>query len=122
MAARSTKPETVMEMSLVELGIAYEKQVGRLPGTPDFVITDSSVAVFVHGCYWHRHDCPDGNAPTRKFDIFAQMRRNFGVERDSSVQAKLNELGFTVFVAWECDLKRSRSEVASILARLISKN
>ncbi len=62
--------------------------------------------IFVHGCFWHSHDCRSGrNRPVTNFDYWARkLERN--QERDKVNLQKLKELGWDVFIAWECELKR----------------
>ena len=115
----STKPELQLEIALIAAQIAFQKQAKGLPGTPDFLVDSAKLAIFVHGCYWHQHDCPDGRRAGRVFDVFQQMSRNYRVEKDLSDRRKLHSLGYSTFIAWECDLRRSSSDVASLIRDLL---
>ena len=119
MSVASTKPETQMEMALIERGIQYEKQVASMPGKPDFYVPASRLVIFVHGCYWHRHMCRAQLDKGRKLDVFRQMTWNFAVERDIRTRQKLQALGYSIFVAWECDLANSKTTVGKLVESYI---
>jgi len=119
MSPAPTKPELQLEIALREAGIDFLKQAKGLPGTPDFLIESRKLAIFVHGCYWHLHSCPDGKRTGRSFDIFKQMSRNRRVQKDLRDRKNLHKLGYEIFIAWECDLRNSRSDVAALIKALI---
>jgi DNA mismatch endonuclease (patch repair protein) len=77
-----------------------------LPGRPDLAFRRRRSAVFVHGCFWHGHDCPRGaRAPKANADYWAaKIARNRA--RDAAVQADLAARGWTGLVVWECELKQ----------------
>jgi DNA mismatch endonuclease (patch repair protein) len=93
--------------------VAFEAR--GLPGTPDAVIGDSMLAVFFHGCFWHR--CPIHGSRPRSARWVAKLARN--VRRDRRAAAALRRLGWRVVVVWEHDLPTSRipGRVLSALAR-----
>ena len=111
-------PEQLLERELVRLGLAFEPQVRGLAGTPDFVLTDSSIAVFVHGCYWHRHaGCARRSMPRSNLVRWiATFRTN--VARDQAAIATLRSTGMPVFLAWECHLLQDSASVADRLSML----
>ncbi|WP_315805462.1 very short patch repair endonuclease [Bradyrhizobium sp. SZCCHNS3002] len=106
--SRDTKPELVLRRELHRLGLRYTLGNKRLPGKPDLVLPRHKAAVFVHGCFWHRHPgcniatTPKSNTPywQEKFD------RN--VSRDARVRAELESQGWRVFVVWECELQSGK--------------
>ncbi|WP_254916272.1 very short patch repair endonuclease [Achromobacter denitrificans] len=101
---KDTQPELALRKALHRLGLRFRLHGSGLPGRPDLVFPRYKAVVFVHGCFWHRHDgcniatTPKSNTPfwLEKFD------KNVG--RDRRVTAQLEELGWRVFVAWECEL------------------
>ncbi|QDV74873.1 DNA mismatch endonuclease Vsr [Botrimarina mediterranea] len=116
--SRDTKPELLVAALLDELGVAYRREVAALPGKPDFVITGRGrvvekrgrqpLALFVHGCWWHAHDCPRGarTPKTNRAYWTAKITRNR--RRDRRVTRELRELGYSVWTIWECRLKSRR--------------
>ncbi len=123
--SRDTKPELLVAALLDELGVAYRREVATLPGKPDFVIPGRGrvttgrgrvvekrgrqpLALFVHGCWWHAHDCPRGarTPKTNRAYWTAKITRNR--RRDRRVTRELRELGYSVWTIWECRLKSRR--------------
>jgi DNA mismatch endonuclease (patch repair protein) len=90
----------------------------RLPGRPDIVLPKYRAAVFVHGCFWHRHTgCKVASTPKSNTEFWIdKFERN--VARDTRVAGELGVLGWRVFVVWECELgsKRRAAEVAMELS------
>lgn len=119
--SRDTKPELALRKALHALGLRY-RLGSKLPGKPDLVFPRHKAVVFVHGCFWHRHEgckvatTPKSNTPfwTEKFE------RN--VSRDQRVARELEAAGWRVFVAWECELTGTgrAAAAAAALARGIS--
>jgi len=102
----NTKPEILVRRILHSLGYRYRTHNRKLPGTPDIVLTKRRKAIFVHGCFWHRHNCKRGSSTpqsNRKYWI-AKFTRNR--ERDSLNRRSLNKLGWNVLVIWECWIAR----------------
>jgi DNA mismatch endonuclease (patch repair protein) len=101
--SRDTKPELVLRKALHALGLRY-RLGSRLPGKPDLVFPRYKAVVFVHGCFWHRHEgCKVATTPKSNTDFWTEkFGRN--VARDARVTRELEEAGWRVFVAWECDL------------------
>lgn len=113
-----TKPEKTIRKALWDAGLrGYRKNVRRLPGSPDVVFGPKRLAVFVHGCYWHR--CPkctaDIHPKTNSKYWHAKFERN--VARDKSNRLALRKLGYSVLVIWECDLKKSPDRVVARVRR-----
>jgi DNA mismatch endonuclease (patch repair protein) len=103
--ATETEPEQLTRSLLHKAGYRFRKNVSDLPGTPDVVLPKYDTVIFVHGCYWHRHDCRKGRStPTKNRESWVEkFERN--VERDAENEAKLEELGWQVLTVWECELK-----------------
>jgi DNA mismatch endonuclease (patch repair protein) len=98
---RDTRPELALRAALHARGLRFRANDRRLPGTPDLVFPRYRAAVFVHGCFWHGHDCPLGAIPStrREFwlDKFARNRA-----RDARVRVELEEAGWRVLEVFEC--------------------
>jgi DNA mismatch endonuclease (patch repair protein) len=90
---------------LTRLGYAYSTNVRGIPGSPDIVSADHSRAVFIHGCFWHRHSgCRASSTPTRNAE-FWQDKFVANVRRDRRKIRGLRELGYRVMTVWECQTK-----------------
>lgn len=101
--ARDTRPEMLLRREMHRQGMRYRLHERRLPGTPDVVLRASRTAIFVHGCFWHGHDCPKGVIPATRPEFWrAKLDRNR--ERDAEHVASLLDLGWRVAVVWECAL------------------
>jgi DNA mismatch endonuclease (patch repair protein) len=113
-----TKPELVVRRLVHSLGFRYRLHRRDLPGTPDLVFPRLHKVVFVHGCFWHQHDCPLGRKqPSANPDYWLpKLARN--VERDTRARTRLLELGWDVLVIWECQTKESQPLSSSIAAFL----
>lgn len=103
--SRDTTPEIAVRRMLRAAGIGYRLGGSGLPGKPDVVMQGRRTVVFVHGCFWHGHDCARGSRkPKANADYWtAKLARN--VARDHQVVAKLTNDGWRVLTVWECDLK-----------------
>ena len=99
-----TKPEWILRCGLHRLGFRYRLGNRKLPGRPDLVFPKYRAAVFVHGCYWHRHPgCKDATTPKSNLPFWTKkFAENTG--RDRKVQKELGEQGWRVLVVWECEL------------------
>ena len=93
---RDTKPEKVVRSLLHRMGYRFRLQRKDLPGKPDIVLPKYRAVIFVHGCYWHRHDCVNGRRlPKSRLDFWKPKLEN-NRERDLKNQADLQELGWNV--------------------------
>ncbi len=88
------------------VGIRYRLNDKRLPGRPDIVVPSARTAIFVHGCYWHRHEgCPLTTVPKSNSEFWAKKFAG-NVERDRRKERALQELGWVVEVIWACQIER----------------
>lgn len=112
---RDTKPEVVFRKGLHRRGFRYRLQSKRVPGKPDFVLPKYRVAAFVHGCFWHRHECHLFKWPSTRPEFWrAKLDRNHA--RDIKVAEQLKEAGWRQLVVWECALRgRRRPNVDDVL-------
>ena len=102
---KNTSPELKVRKALTRLGARYRLHRKDLPGSPDIVLPGRRLAIFVHGCFWHGHDCPRGaRVPKANRDYWvAKVGRNRA--RDAASGKALAALGWRVETIWECDLK-----------------
>jgi DNA mismatch endonuclease, patch repair protein len=102
---KDTAPELKVRRALTALGARYRLNRKDLPGSPDIVMSGRRLAIFVHGCFWHGHDCPRGSrVPKANREYWtAKIARN--VARDSRTNSALSEQGWRVETIWECELK-----------------
>jgi DNA mismatch endonuclease (patch repair protein) len=100
-----TEPELAVRRVLTRMGLRYRVKNRDLPGSPDLANRSRRWAVFVHGCYWHRHrGCKRTTTPTRN-RAFWQEKFAANVHRDRKVLRELRALGYSVLVVWECEAK-----------------
>lgn len=102
--SRDTKPEMIVRRLLHALGYRYRLHRRDLPGKPDIAFIGKRKAIFVHGCFWHGHDCPRGaRAPKANADYWREkIARNR--RRDATSLAALEDMGWCSEVVWECEL------------------
>jgi DNA mismatch endonuclease (patch repair protein) len=102
----NTKPEVAFRKALHRLGFRYRLHGRKLPGKPDIVLSKHKTVIFVHGCFWHRHSgCKVATFPKSNTSFWIdKFTRN--VARDTRVAAELRQIGWRVFVVWECQLAR----------------
>lgn len=103
---KDTKPELVVRSFLHRAGLRFRLHA-KLPGKPDLVFPKYRTAVFVHGCFWHRHEgCCYATTPASN-PAFWQEKFASNVRRDAKVTAQLEKLGWRVLVIWACQLNES---------------
>lgn len=99
-----TKPELVLRRALHARGFRYRLHVRNLPGRPDLVFSRYSAVVFVHGCFWHGHDCHLFRMPSTREEFWKdKIERNR--ERDRKNRAELLDHGWRVLEVWECAMR-----------------
>ncbi len=118
--SKGTAPEMTVRRIVSALGYRYRLHVKGLPGCPDLVFASRRKAIFVHGCFWHRHNCRNGRSmPTTRRKYWQEkFRRNR--ERDSRSRRILRREGWQVLVIWECKIRNSSRTVEAI-RRFISE-
>lgn len=103
--AKDTKPELKVRRLLHRLGYRFRLHRRELPGTPDLVFPGRRKAIFVHGCFWHRHEgCRLARLPKSREDFWLNKLEGNRL-RDERDQAALRDLGWGVYVVWECQLQ-----------------
>lgn len=110
-----TKPERVVRKLAHGLGYRFRLRRRDLPGSPDLVFPGRRAVIFVHGCFWHRHDAPGcwrSRLPKTRPEFWVP-KLNGNVARDAGVEAELRERGWRVLVVWECETIPSRRAALS---------
>ena len=102
---KDTKPEMRLRRLVHGMGFRYRLHAKKLPGKPDMVFASRRAVIFMHGCFWHRHEgCRLARMPKSKID-FWEEKLETNRRRDLENQERLRELGWHVLVVWECELK-----------------
>jgi DNA mismatch endonuclease (patch repair protein) len=103
--SRDTKPEMIVRRLVHRLGYRYRLHRQDLPGTPDLTFPGRRKVVFMHGCFWHGHDCARGaRVPKNNRDYWtAKIARNQA--RDANECERLRAMGWSVLTVWECEIK-----------------
>ena len=106
---KDTVPEMILRKALHAQGMRYRLRCGYLPGGPDIVMRPYRLAIFVHGCFWHRHPgCRHATSPKSNTEFWnGKFARNR--ERDRRKREQLLSTGWTVGAVWECELRDPRS-------------
>jgi DNA mismatch endonuclease (patch repair protein) len=103
--SKDTKPELVVRKIVYGLGYRYRLHSKKLPGKPDLVFAGKRKAIFVHGCFWHRHrGCRYATSPKTRIE-FWQSKFQANVVRDKQTTEELKRLGWSVLTIWQCELK-----------------
>lgn len=121
-SGKETKPEIAVRSFLFRKGFRFRKNLKKLPGTPDIVLTKYKTTILLHGCFWHGHNCKKGARPTSNTEFWnTKIQKN--IDRDKKVEADLKHLGWNVIIIWDCELKNKADfEVTmnKVQARIIS--
>jgi len=116
---KNTKPELALRHALHAVGFRYRINDRHLPGKPDIVLRKWHAAVFVHGCFWHGHDCGLYKVPGTNPEFWLRKVET-NQARDARAQTLLSEQGWRVATVWECAMrgkgKRSPAQVAAVVA------
>jgi DNA mismatch endonuclease (patch repair protein) len=120
--SENTQPEMVVRRLVHGMGFRFRLHRKDLPGKPDLVFPRLRKVVFVHGCFWHGHDCARGSrVPKKNRDYWIKkVKRN--QERDRETLAALRTFGWKTTVLWECQLrneKRLETQLSKFLVRLV---
>jgi len=106
---RDTDPELIVRRALHAMGLRFRLHRKDLPGRPDIVLPGRRTVIFVHGCFWHRHEgCRRTTMPAKR-QAFWEAKFDRTIARDREQIAALNALGWQVAVLWECDVRKPAS-------------
>lgn len=103
--ARDTKPEVQLRRLVWSLGYRYRKNCRDIVGRPDLSFIGRKRAIFLHGCFWHRHDCPSGRRAPKSRIKFWNSKFEHNVSRDAVVMRALRAAGWRALIVWECELR-----------------
>jgi len=115
---RDTAPELFVRSLVHRMGYRFTTCRQDLPGKPDIVFTRRRKVIFVHGCFWHRHDCGRGIRVPQNNHEFWSEKLATNARRDTAAQVQLRALGWEVAILWECQLrdeKRVKKELRVFL-------
>ena len=102
---KDTAPERRVRYLLHRLGYRFRLHAPELPGKPDIVFRPRRAAVFVHGCFWHGHDCQRGSRKPKSNQAYWEPKIARNRARDAEKLAALGALGYRALTLWECELK-----------------
>ena len=102
--SQDTEPEMILRRISHRLGYRYRLHRENLPGKPDLVFPGKSKVIFVHGCFWHQHQCPRGARTPKTNTNYWAAKLEKNKIRDIKNQDELREAGWQVLVVWECQL------------------
>ena len=106
---RRTAPEEKVGALLRRLRVRYKRNVGSLPGSPDFIIATEKLAVFVHGCFWHGHkNCNRAKLPSTNSEFWTK-KISGNIRRDRRNERLLRKEGWRVVTIWQCRLRKPES-------------
>ena len=112
---KNTRPEIIIRTALHREGFRYRLHDSRLPGNPDLVFPRYHAVLFIHGCFWHGHNCHLFKWPSTRAE-FWRKKINGNIERDRKTSLELLESGWRVGVIWECTVKgKERLPLSSII-------
>ena len=116
-----TTPEEAVAGALRLLGVRFRRNVRSLPGSPDLANKTRRFAIYVHGCFWHRHTgCARATTPKANA-LFWVTKFAANVARDARKERALRTLGYDVDIIWECQTK-DPEELARIVSRIFPSN
>lgn len=117
--SRNTKPEMLIRKAIHALGYRYRLHAKELPGKPDLVFPRRHAVIFVHGCFWHGHDCPLFHWPVSRTE-FWRSKIAGNVTRDFKSRVQLIGKGWRVLEIWECTLRgKDRLSLDEVVSRCV---
>ena len=103
--SKNTKPEIAVRKLLHSMGYRFRLHRKDLPGSPDIVLPKYKTVIFVHGCFWHRHEnCKYASNPKTRVEFWNKKFKD-NIVRDIKNQEKLKSLGLKSKIIWECETK-----------------
>ena len=112
--SKNTKPEITVRKLLHSMGYRFRLHKKDLPGSPDIVLPKYKTVIFVHGCFWHRHqNCKYASNPKTRREFWEKKFKE-NIERDKKNQEKLKNLGWKTKIVWECEIKKQDKLIKKI--------
>ena len=119
---KDTKPEIAVRQYLFANGFRFRKNDKRYPGKPDIVLPKYHTIIFVHGCFWHRHEgCKQATTPKYRNDFWLEKCQK-NVQNDAKHIQELKNMGWKVIVLWECELEKQFEETMRNVIAEIREN
>lgn len=115
---RNTRPELIVRSALRDAGYPGYRLEWKVPGKPDISYPGRKIAIFVNGCFWHRCPLCKPNVPKHNHEFWVSKFKD-NVERDQRNYRALEEMGWTVVVIWECEIKKDMNRVTRKLIDVI---
>ena len=106
--SKDTKPEVYLRKLLFAQGYRYRKNYKKIPRHPDIYLPKYRTAIFVHGCFWHRHrGCKYAYVPKSNIEFWKKKFQD-NIERDVEVKSELGKMGIKEVIVWECTVKEMK--------------
>jgi DNA mismatch endonuclease (patch repair protein) len=115
--SQNTIPEKTVRSALFREGFRYRIHKRGLPGNPDIVLPRYRTVVFVHGCFWHGHDCRKGMQRPKTRTKFWNTKLDKNIARDESNRSALEAKGWKVFIVWTCSIELHTEHVLEYLKK-----
>jgi DNA mismatch endonuclease (patch repair protein) len=117
--SKNTKPELTLRKALFTRGLRYRANDIKLPGKPDIVLPKYKTVIFLHGCFWHRHDgCKYACTPKTNTEFWIDKITS-NSERDKANLQKLTDLGWNVLIVWECEIRHTyKRDITPLIDRI----
>lgn len=119
---KETTPEIVVRSALHRMGFRFRTYHKGLPGSPDIVLPRWKTVIFIHGCFWHRHDgCRYASMPKHNSEYWTRKFEE-NIQRDRRIEEEILRMGWRCLVIWECELKKNDDDAVQRLADGIKGN
>ncbi len=120
--AKNTKPELMLRRYLHAQGFRFRLHRSDLPGSPDLVLPRYRLAIFVHGCFWHRHNgCFYATTPQTRPEFWS-AKFDANIRRDASNRKELTKLGWRILIVWECGFKHCTYRLSDVPVLITAVN
>jgi len=116
--SKDTNPELLVRRIIHRMGLRFRLHRNSLPGRPDIVLPKHRKIIFVHGCFWHKHRCRYGCVQPKTNPKYWEQKRSANVVRHRKAVKMLRDLGWDVFVIWECQTRKLEKLASRIFAFL----
>lgn len=121
--SKDTSPEIIVRQWLYANGYRYRLHRKDLPGKPDIIFSGRKKIIFVHGCFWHGHDCPRGDRIPQTNTLYWKSKIGKNVARDNANIQALNNQGWRTLIIWECETRVSqRDKLANKILAFLDNN
>lgn len=118
---KDTAPEMIVRRGLHALGYRFRVHYSELPGNPDIVLPRFRTVVFVHGCFWHGHDCRRGKRKPASRAGYWENKVSRNRQRDCEHVEELRNRGWNVVTVWECELFANRTRLDDYLRQIAGR-